>query len=139
MNDKLSDWKRAENAPRRAGVSSFGLGGTNTHIILEEAPESLTTSNSRQQQLFLLSAKSDKCLVNSAKNLGNYLKKHSDTDLPDVAYTLQIGRRCFRHRLAVVSKDRGNAVKSLLAQEEQFSNTSKDEGGNHDVVFMFTG
>src|SRR5205085_7089269 len=94
VNTTLSEWK-TNGIPRRAGVSSFGIGGTNAHVILEEAPVVEASSSSRPWQLLLLSAKTNSALECATTNLADYFQQHPDITLPDVAYTLQVGRRAF--------------------------------------------
>jgi acyl transferase domain-containing protein len=125
--------------PRRAGVSSFGFGGTNAHVILEEAPAKSTSSPSRNWQLLLLSAKTDSALETATTNLVNHLKQHPDLNLADVAYTLQVGRRAFEHRRLVVVQDVEDAVKALESVNSQRVFTQFQESGTRPIVFMFTG
>jgi acyl transferase domain-containing protein len=98
VNSTLSEWKNNGHTPRRAGVSSFGIGGTNAHVVLEEAPVIKNLGNSRPWQLLVLSAKTDSALETTTTNLAAHLKRHSDLNIADVAYTLQIGRKGFNHR-----------------------------------------
>ena len=104
VNTTLSEWK-TNGTPRRAGVSSFGIGGTNAHVILEEAPEVEASTCSRPWQLLLLSAKTSSALERATANLAEHLKQHPDLNLADVAHTLQVGRRTFDHRRMVVCRD----------------------------------
>lgn len=99
-------------APRRAGVSSFGIGGTNVHAVLEQAPAQEPAGPSRPWQQLLLSARSETALEQAAANLAACLRDGS-VDLADVAYTLKVGRHGFRHRLAVVCRDREEAAALL--------------------------
>jgi len=101
VNDKLRDWKKG-NTPRRAGVSSFGLGGTNAHIILEEAPELKKTTSTRSHNLLLVSAKTEKALHRNVEELKSFLGKNGAANLSDAAYTLQVGRNQFEQRAFVV-------------------------------------
>ncbi|HUR46358.1 MAG TPA: type I polyketide synthase, partial [Candidatus Saccharimonadales bacterium] len=105
INNKLQAWKNA-SVPRRAGVSSFGIGGTNAHVVLEEAPavdsEKLPKTS---PQLLILSAKTSSALDTATANLSAYLKRHPSLDLRDVAFTLQTGRRPFAHRRVAVVSD----------------------------------
>src|SRR5262245_52168734 len=77
ISNQLSLWER-EEAPRRAGVSSFGIGGTNAHVILEEAPEEQPSQHSRQWQLLVLSAKTNTALDRTAANLATHLKMNPE-------------------------------------------------------------
>ena len=82
INTALQDWKTKPGVPRRAGVSSFGTGGTNAHIVLEEAPELPLSGRSRPWQLLLLSAKTADALDRVTANLSAHLKqiaRHPDT------------------------------------------------------------
>lgn len=87
-----------EQRPRRAGVSSFGVGGTNAHIVLEEAPPSPERRpSSRAQRLLVVSARSEAAVANASRRLAAALSE-TDADLRDVAFTLAEGRRPFAHR-----------------------------------------
>ncbi|MFN6470963.1 MAG: beta-ketoacyl synthase N-terminal-like domain-containing protein [Nostoc sp. SerVER01] len=139
VNNKLSEWK-AEKYPRRAGVSSFGIGGTNAHVILEEAPIFATQGSvSRPWQLLAISAKTPTALESATTNIANYLAQHPQINLADVAYTLQVGRRNFNHRRVLLCQNIPDAIKILTAPDKQgvFSNCS--ETRNHPIVFMFPG
>ncbi len=138
VNTELKEW-RPENMPRRAGVNSFGIGGTNVHVILEEAPELQKNTKSRSHQLLLLSAKTDKALEVATNNLGDYLNQHSDINLADVAYTLQVGRKQFQHRRMMVVENLSDAVTVLNSQEGQKILTQAVKNSNRPLIFMFTG
>jgi len=142
VNTTLSDWQ-TNGTPRRAGVSSFGIGGTNAHVILEEAPVVETRGGaslqSRPWHLLLLSAKTRTALETVTANLAAYLQQHRDLNLVDVAYTLQVGRQAFEHRFMVVCQNLEDAVQKLeFANQEQVSTYLK-ELHNRPVVFMFPG
>jgi amino acid adenylation domain-containing protein len=97
-------WPRGER-PRRAGVSSFGIGGTNAHIILEEAPALEPSDASRAaeeppRQVLVLSAKSEPALEALAVSLAEHLGRNPALALAEVAYTLQRGRGQMPVRLA---------------------------------------
>lgn len=112
VNTKLSEWK-TDNMPRRAGVSSFGIGGTNAHIVLEEAPQLDISKTLRTWHLLTLSAKTETALNRAAANLAGYLKENPDIDLADVAYTLQVGRMAFGHRMFLVCQNTNEAAAKL--------------------------
>jgi amino acid adenylation domain-containing protein len=138
VNTKLTEWKRSNGQPRRAGVSAFGVGGTNAHVIIEEAPVVEASQSARELQLLVLSAKTTSALDRATVNLEEHLKKHNDVKLADVAYTLQIGRRPFEHRRFVVARDAAEAIQRLetLGNERIHSGVQK---ARCPVVFMFPG
>ncbi|MDJ0897303.1 MAG: amino acid adenylation domain-containing protein [Xenococcus sp. MO_188.B8] len=138
VNTKLIDWKK-EKDTRRAGVSSFGVGGTNAHIILEEAPQSQLSNQSRPYQLLLLSAKTETALQQKTEKLENHLEQHLDLHLADVAYTLQQGRQRFNYRRFVVCKHRQEAITALESLPATHTATRYTEFRNPDIVFMFPG
>ncbi|MEH2308020.1 type I polyketide synthase [Nostoc sp.] len=141
INNQLSEWKSNAH-PRRAGVSSFGIGGTNAHVILEEAPLEKQGEQGKQvskHHLLVVSAKTESALETATANLANHLKQHPDLNLADVAYTLKVGRRAFDHRRMVVCQDIDDAIKVLEIKDPQRVLTYYQEPGESDVVFMFPG
>lgn len=131
VNTELTSWA-TNGAPRRAGISSFGIGGTNAHVILEEAPPHESSDKDRPHQLLLLSAKTESALDIAAANLANYLKNHPHVNLADVAYTLQVGRRAFEHRRMLVCDDVSHAINGL-------GTSNRAEHVDRPVVMMFSG
>ncbi|HLE83424.1 MAG TPA: amino acid adenylation domain-containing protein, partial [Thermoanaerobaculia bacterium] len=104
--DRLLPWT-SNGAPRRAGVSSFGIGGTNAHAVLEEAPRPPRAAPGAgdpepRAELMVLSARTGSALEQAASRLARHLAERPELALGDVAWTLQVGRRAFPHRLAVV-------------------------------------
>src|SRR5262249_18092385 len=136
VNDQLQEW-RSQNAILRAGVSSFGVGGTNAHVILEQAPEPEPSSASREYQLIVVSAKSSSALEAASRNLAKHLGEQGEEKLADVAYTLQVGRRRMSHRRMVVCRDLREAVRLLESDEPQRVLTAYEETEGRSVVFMF--
>jgi phthiocerol/phenolphthiocerol synthesis type-I polyketide synthase E len=132
-----ADWA-ADGTPRRAGVSSFGLGGTNAHVVLEEAPQ-IAPGNSRDSHLLLISAKTPDALEKASANLAGYLEAQSDVSLTDVEWTLQVGRQAFAHRRAVVARNTAEAIERLRESQRAPSLTGFHEGEARPVVFMFGG
>jgi len=144
VNSKLSPWpaspvRAAGAAPRRAAVSSFGLGGTNAHIILEEAPPVAPGGPGRAHQLLLLSAKSDAALAQATQSLAEHLRRHPSVSLADVAYTLQAGRRAFEKRRMLVCQDVGEALAALDPLDPRQVITAVREPAEREIVFMFSG
>ena len=106
VNTKLAKWHQRNGSPRRAGVSAFGMGGTNAHLILEEAPVLIAPVNDTERplQLFTLSAKNEQALHELAQRYVAYLNHHPDAVLADLCFTANSGRRHFSHRLALVAQ-----------------------------------
>lgn len=112
VNNQLTDWGNGQ-LPLRAGVSSFGIGGTNAHVVLEEAPEQEKSQTKRSWHLIPVSAKTEKALAKTTDNLIEYLKKRPEADIADVAYTLSVGRAHFPYRRTVVCQNSAEAIEAL--------------------------
>jgi acyl transferase domain-containing protein len=140
VNAKLQEWK-ANGHPRRAGVSSFGVGGTNAHVIVEEAPPLLDGDSGRGEYLILLSAKTEEALEKMMANLAAHLRQRPEENLADVAYMLQVGRRAFDMRWMAVCRDLDEAVRALEGQCPDRVLTGSYVSGVDDqpVAFMFPG
>ena len=140
VNDKLKDWK-SEGSPRRAGVSSFGIGGTNAHLVLEEAPAmERLEARTKEPVLLTLSARTATALEQMKRNLASHLREHSEMNLADLAYTLQMGRGEFPHRWAGICGDITGAISALASNENNGSIWNRVVSqGNAPVVFMFPG
>jgi len=134
VNNQLTEWKNG-NLPLRAGVSSFGIGGTNAHVVIEEAPQKTPSSTVRDLKLLVLSAKTRSSLERMTQNLVEYLGKNPEVDLADVAFTLQVGKQAFKHREMVVAANTKEAVELLSTSP----NTFTAEIDNRPVIFMFSG
>src|SRR5882724_8964136 len=143
VNTELREWPAppAGTTPRRAGVSSLGIGGTNAHLVLEEAPAPPPPAPSRPWQLLLLSARTPSALWTASANLARHLASPEveDLDLADVAHTLRVGRRAFRHRRAVVCRDRGEAAAALAAPGTPADLVEAAEIESTPTAFLFPG
>lgn len=136
VNTALAPW--TANGPRRAGVSSFGIGGTNAHVVLEEAPASPDPRPAnRAHQLLVLSARTPAALDASAANLAAHLRAHPDAPLADLAWTLQIGRKDHDHRRIVAGPDAATLAQRLESGEGVRSDLQ--ELAERAVVFLFPG
>ncbi|MCP4147168.1 MAG: SDR family oxidoreductase [bacterium] len=138
INAGLKEWKN-ENAPLRAGVSSFGIGGTNAHVILEEAPPEATAAESRDWKIIQLSAKTEAALERATGNLVEELEQKPGIDLADVAYTLQVGRQDFKYRKTLVCSGVDEAIRELSDPGSGRVRTSTLTGDRGPIVFMFPG
>ncbi|MBW3567097.1 MAG: type I polyketide synthase, partial [Proteobacteria bacterium] len=136
--DTLRDWTSAD-APRRAAVSSFGLGGTNAHVLLEEAPLADVSPRSDKRQLLVLSAKTPSALERAREALAEHLRRHEDIDLADAAWTLQAGRQPFTHRLSLDAVDAREAAELLAANDAGRIRRGSVPAQPPACVFMFPG
>ncbi|MBN9617511.1 MAG: type I polyketide synthase, partial [Acidobacteriales bacterium] len=112
VNSVTSRWKEA-STPRRAGVSAFGVGGTNAHLILEEAPPLPSSVEKEALQILPLSARSEEALHRVCGNLAEHLRNLPQLNLSDVAFTLQEGRHPFGFRHALVCSGMNDAITAL--------------------------
>jgi acyl transferase domain-containing protein/glutamate-1-semialdehyde aminotransferase len=138
VNTRLAEWPE-NGVPRRAGVSSFGVGGTNAHVVLEEAPERPASGPSRPQKLLLLSARTVGALDVMTQRLKAHLAANPELDLADVAYTLMVGRKSFSHRRAFVAPDTPAAVGALEALNPLVVSTREVKAKAPDIAFLFPG
>lgn len=141
INQRSVDWQPADQA-RRAGVSSFGLGGTNCHMILEQHFHEKTRQDNKADRaghLLVVSAKTETALNALMTDLGTYLKRHPNLNIADVAFTLQVGRRPFQFRSAVVCKDAAEAAHALSNPQSKNMLKGQVKEGQRPVVFMFPG
>ncbi|WP_405606518.1 aminotransferase class III-fold pyridoxal phosphate-dependent enzyme [Streptomyces sp. NBC_00076] len=107
-----ADWE-SPSGPRIAGVSSLGIGGTNAHVVLQEAPEVPDEPSVAVRHLFVLSAKSGEALDAATVELRRHLEEHPELNPADVAHTLQCGRQAHRHRRALIAGDCAEAARGL--------------------------
>ncbi|MFG1710516.1 SDR family NAD(P)-dependent oxidoreductase [Nonomuraea sp. M3C6] len=110
----LRSWPREAGRTRRAGVSAFGIGGTNAHVVLEEAPLVPRTEEPPRPELLVWSARN----AGAADAMTGRLAAHLDGDgrehrLADVAHTLQTGRQVFGHRRMLVASSPAEAAEGL--------------------------
>lgn len=135
---ELLDW-RHDSGPRRAGVSAFGVGGTNAHVVLEEAPPQQPSDEARGPQLLLLSARTPAALTSAAQQLTSHLQRNPEVNLADVAYTLRVGRKAFPHRAALVAEAPGQAVAAFESADPSRWVTRSTGARAPDIAFMFPG
>ncbi|MFT3761943.1 MAG: amino acid adenylation domain-containing protein [Pseudoxanthomonas sp.] len=139
VSGELLPWPAADGQPRRAGVSSFGVGGTNAHVVMEEAPAIAPSDAAEGAQLLVLSARTPAALVESAARLADHLDSAEAVNLADVAWTLAVGRKAFPHRIAVAAEDAASAVAQLRSAELAGAAAKSRPAQGGDVVFLFPG
>jgi acyl transferase domain-containing protein len=133
-----TEWRRGA-IPRRAGVSAFGVGGTNAHIVVEEAPVAPPSGPSRDRQMLLLSARSPAALDAMSDRLANWLSEHPTVDLADVAFTLNRGRQRFKHRQAICAASVPEAVEKLRTRDPKSAPRSVGSPSPSGIAFVFPG
>jgi acyl transferase domain-containing protein/acyl carrier protein len=138
VNTRLSPWPSG-NLPRRAGVSAFGIGGTNVHVILEEAPPQVEYPPVRTHHLLVLSARTPSALETATANLSQYLQEHPGISASDVAYTSQFGRRAFPCRRAIVYHHIDDAINQMLTLDPERVITGDHHPKERPAVFLFAG
>ena len=164
VNTEAKPWP-AGPAPRRAGVSSFGMGGTNVHLVLEEAPAAdgggkeasqLDAATARSmtvagdggkddvRQVLLLSARTASALDAACARLAAHLQQQeqqqqAEQDLADIAYTLRVGRKPFKHRAVVLAGDRAAAIDALTRRDPAAFLCGETLSERPNVAFLFPG
>ncbi len=119
VQQTVEEWRTKEidgvPVPRRAGISAIGAGGTNAHVIVEEyvPAEAAATQSGPAEKIFPLSAKSEEQLREAARRLRDFLRGAPGLAANDVAHTLQIGRKAFEYRLAVIATDLEDLAQKL--------------------------
>ncbi len=136
---KLTEWQTPPSTPRRAGVSSFGIGGTNAHVILQEAPLIAAQPTRRPVQLLPISARSTSALEQATRRLAEHLRAHPELPLADVAYTLQVGRKAFAQRRTLVCRTLDDAIAALESGDAGRLSSAQYEGEERSLIFMFSG
>lgn len=138
VNTRFTDWP-SNAKPRRAGVTSLGIGGTNAHVILEEARCPQLSRQPGPYQLLIVSAKTEAAADQALTNLAAHLAANGDLNLADVAFTCQAGRHAFAHRRAIVVEDHAASVAALPAMERARVASGVVSNAPPQIVFMFSG
>ncbi|WP_275394441.1 non-ribosomal peptide synthetase/type I polyketide synthase [Aliiroseovarius sp. Z3] len=126
------------DAPRRAGVSAFGVGGTNIHMVLEEAPQvedPATPAKDDAPRVFPISASSPDALKAAVANLGDWAKANPDADPDRVIATLRSGRTQFDQRAALVARN----LSDLATAADGFTGKGIAAGQRDALAFLFPG
>jgi acyl transferase domain-containing protein len=144
VNTTLTPWPR-EGRPRRAGVSSFGMGGTNAHVIVEQAPvevESVAARHDDAVVAWVVSGRSGEALANQAARLLAYVSADEASSVADVGWSLVTTRSVFEHRAVLVGADRKQLMEGLAGLAAGRPDAGVVVGRAHPVgetVFVFPG
>ena len=153
---RATAWQAHADAPRRAGISSFGFSGTNSHIVLEEAPVTpapviAASTAAPRPELLVISAQSRAALTELASRYCGTIAAGASApsldgspDLAAVAASAALGRSHFAERLAIVAASADEAYRQLaaFAASGYPSDTTiygRSAGSSPEIVFMFTG
>jgi len=139
VNAELREWPTPEGHPRRAGVSSFGIGGTNVHMVLEEAPAVKPSPSREGWHPLVVSARTASALEARTDQLREYLSAHPELDVGDVAYTLQVGRKSFEHRRVMLVRSLPDAAEVLTRLPPERAFTAQRDNQLPAVAFLFPG
>lgn len=104
INYELKEWT-SDKYPRRCGVSSFGISGTNSHFVLEEAPNKEADNRAETMDIFTISAKSEESLKKNIRRYKKYISENKDINVNDVCYTANVGRGHYNYRIAFLVKN----------------------------------
>ncbi|HED33131.1 MAG TPA: acyltransferase domain-containing protein [Gammaproteobacteria bacterium] len=138
INGELQDWN-VDGGKRRAAINSLGVGGTNAHVILEQAPPQDETHPYDGCHLFCLSARTSSSLEKTTQNLEKFLRQHPGINLSDAAYTLKTGRRGQLFRRIVVADSCNDLLRALSGEKPGCLINQKSNENTQTVCFMFTG
>lgn len=138
--------------PRRVGLNGFGFGGSNAHIIMEEAPGMEYTGSRESMEGFgrilKISAKTKDSLLQHIRNYSGHIENHTEENLDDIIYTADVTRNDFDLRFSVVANTGKELVRKMQGylegnrEEGVFTNMDSDGaalGGKPRIVFMFSG
>jgi len=123
------------DVPLRGGISSFGIGGTNAHVIVEEAPKQIQTTFTSSSQVFTLSAHSQNALKEHLDQFKSILPEAS-FDLHELCYTLQTGRKSLTYRKAIVVDSIHQLHEALSEASNLIENTIRISEDNQVVLFV---
>lgn len=141
---EFSEWK-SNGSPRRAGVNAFAIGGTNAHVVLEEAPAlpEPTKIDERTFHILTISAKTDNALQNVVNRYDQFMKSHPDIAFQDICFTTNVGRAHYSHRLSVVADSRkklSEQISTFSARQKQIAGSAQYAGNSMvlKTAFLFS-
>ncbi len=143
VNTELAPWRTRDGRRPLAGINSLGMGGTNVHVVVEQAPArpgpAQDDESGRRYQVLPLSARSTAAADQACTRLADHLGAAPQTRLADVAYTLQLGRKTFEHRRALVAADIAQAAAVLSGAQPGGLLSRADAARGRRAAFLFTG
>jgi len=132
-------WPRSQRV-RRAGVSAFGFGGTNAHVVVEEAPAvEPSVASGRDGELLVLSARSPQALDLLGEQVADAVETADPAQLADASFTLAMGRRAHPFRRVVSGGEGAQIAAALRSQDPAWVRGGQCAYDGVGLVFMFTG
>ncbi|MEM7200883.1 MAG: beta-ketoacyl synthase N-terminal-like domain-containing protein [Planctomycetota bacterium] len=129
----------ADATPRRACVHALAIGGTNAHVVLEQAPPPEPSKPLRDHQLLLLSAQTPTALDRATDALAQALRQSPAPRLADVAFTLQVGRRTLPHRRIAVGDNAAELAAALEERRDGIVANGHQTRDDRSLAFAFPG
>ncbi|WP_268410873.1 SDR family NAD(P)-dependent oxidoreductase [Alteromonas sp. a30] len=139
VNTEKRDWQTAQGEKRLAAISSFGFGGTNAHMVFEEAPDIYQPAPIKAAHLVVLSARSEAQLQQQVENLQDFLQANPETDLGHLSFTLLVARKHFEYRIATVARSLDELRSALAKWLQQVSAKGFASGSFGRIEAGFTG
>ncbi len=138
VNNKLFTWEK-NNTKKRIGLNSFGFGGSNIHMIFEEAPQIISTKSNRSSQVVTFSARTPNALNDKLKQFIDYFEIINEDYFEDIAYTNNIGRKEFEFRVSIVanSKEESCCLLKDILKKHQYPKV--DSLNSKKIAFIFPG
>ncbi|MCP4162575.1 MAG: polyketide synthase [Deltaproteobacteria bacterium] len=127
VNTKPTKWSEITDGSLIAGISSFGIGGTNAHVIIEEAPKLVQTPEKDCWKLLILSGKTEKALNKINWNIQDYICDNSDINISDLAYTMMVGRKDFDNKQFVLFRDLDELKNNLKENVTNYTDKPKSQ------------
>ncbi|MFW0151011.1 beta-ketoacyl synthase N-terminal-like domain-containing protein [Mycobacterium sp. smrl_JER01] len=142
-----TDWAAPAGRPRRAGISSFGFGGTNAHVVIEQAPQTAPATNGQAQPAvttLVVSGRSPERIAAQAAMLADWMSgPGADAALADIAHTLNHHRSQHSKFATVAARDRDQAIAGLRAladgQTAPGVVAAQAGGRRRGTVFVYSG
>ncbi|HET6209050.1 MAG TPA: beta-ketoacyl synthase N-terminal-like domain-containing protein, partial [Jatrophihabitans sp.] len=140
VNASTAPWRTRDGRLPMAGINSLGMGGTNVHVVVEQAPvreySTPPADSARRYQVLPVSARNPMAAEQACGRLADHLAATPEARLLDVAYTLQVGRKSFEHRRVLVAGNRDEAVAGLAGPGLL---SRVDTARGRQTAFLFTG
>ncbi len=140
VNARLREWTLPPGVDvRRAGINALGVGGTNAHVILEEAPIVAPAPVAHPAHLLAWSGRNEQVLDKMIARFAAHLREHPQLDLAAAEFTLRAGRHAFKNRRVIAVRDVADALATLEARDAKRLFTGRAADPAPTLVYMFPG